>query len=328
MKKNSVNYKRYRDPFIGACCLFLLSLLSACNETPDAPLRIGTNTWPGYEPLYLARSLGYYDDSQVKLVELTSASEVIHALRSGNLEGAALTLDEALTLMDDGFDLRVILAMDISNGGDVLLAKPEIDSLADLRGKRVAVEYTAVGALLLDGALRAADLTAADIEIVACAVDEHLDCYSSVDAVVTFEPTKTKLLNQGARLLFDSSQIPGKIVDVLVVLEEVTSTHSRSLEHLLAGYFKAREYLAGEPNDAAKRMAGRLGLAPADVLASYKGLHLPGLKENQLLLTGNPPLLQRTADDLASLMREKKLLKNSFPLENLPDGRFLSGNRP
>lgn len=121
-------------------------LLLSCGPAPEPLLRIGTNTWPGYEPLYLARSLGYYEGSPITLVELTSASEVIHALRSGTLEGAALTLDEVLTLLDDGFDLKVVLVMDFSNGGDVLLAKPGIDSTADLRGKRIAVEYTAVGA--------------------------------------------------------------------------------------------------------------------------------------------------------------------------------------
>ena len=328
MKKNGVNLNRNSNRLSGACCLLLVALLSACTDAPDSPLRIGTVPWPGYEPLYLARDLGYYEGSQVKFVELTTAATILHALRSGNLEAATLTLGEVLKLMDDGFDLRVILLMDISNGADALLAKPAIEALVDLRGKRVAVGYTVVEALMLGGALRAAGLTAADIEMVACAADEQLDCYSSADAIVTFEPYKTSLLNQGARLLFDSSQIPGKIIDVLVVREPVTSSHQRSLERLLAGYFKARAHLASEPDDAAKRMAVRLGVPPAEVLASYSGLHLPDLKENQLALTGHPPLLQRSANNLASLMLKKKLLKTTFPLKNLPDGRFLPATTP
>lgn len=328
MKKDVVKIKRNSDYLSLACWLLLISLLSACNEAPEPPLRIGTVPWPGYEPLYLAQDLGYYEGSQVKFVELTTASTILHALRSGNLEAATLTLGEVLKQIGDGFDLRVILVMDISNGADALLAKPAMESLVDLTNKRVAVGYTAVDALVLDGALRAGGLTTADIEIVACAADEQLDCYSAADAIVTFEPYKTRLLTQGARLLFDSSQIPGRIVDVLAVRETVVSSHQRSLERLLAGYFKARAHLANEPDDAAKRMAARLGIAPAEVLASYSGLHLPDLKENQLALTGNPPLLQRSANNLASLMLEKKLLKTTFPLENLPDGRFLPITAP
>lgn len=311
------------------CCLVLALLLSACTpSTPEPPLRIGTNIWPGYEPLYLARSLGHYKDTPIKLVELLSASEVIHALRNKTLEGAALTLDEAMTLMDDGFDLKVILVMDFSNGGDVLLAKPEIASLAALRGKRIAVEYTAVGAILLDAALDAAGLKVLDITIVSCRLEEHLECYGSADAVVTFDPFRTKLLNQGARLLFDSRRIPSRIVDVLVVLEETTKTHPRGLEELLAGYFKAREHLASQPEDASKRMAIRLGLSSDEVLASYDGLKLPTLDENHSLLNGKPPQLVRTAGKLAEFMRGKKWLKNRLEVDGLMDGRFLPGATP
>ncbi|MCU7939074.1 MAG: ABC transporter substrate-binding protein [gamma proteobacterium symbiont of Bathyaustriella thionipta] len=154
-------------------CLVLIIFLSACKPAPESPLRIGTNTWPGYEPLYLARTLGYYDNSRIHLVEMNSASEVIHSLRSGTLEGAALTLDEALTLQADDFDLKIILVMDFSHGADVLLAKPDIDTLAALKGKRIAVEYTAVGAILLDAALASADLTVSDIQVIACSFSKN-----------------------------------------------------------------------------------------------------------------------------------------------------------
>lgn len=318
----------FRHLHVAAYCLTLALFLSACNPAPGPPLRIGTNVWAGYEPLYLARSLGYYEGSRIKLVELTSASEVIHALRSGSLEGAALTLDEVLNLVDEGLDLKVILVMDFSDGADVLLAKPGIDSLADLRDKRVAVEYAAVGAILLDSALDAAGLTASDIEIVACTVDEHLECFPSVDAIVTFEPVKTKLLRQGARLLFDSSQIPGRIMDVLVVLAATTKTHSHSLELLLDGYFRARKYLDAHPEDALKRIALRQGLSSATVLSAYDGLTLPGLEENQALLEGNPAPLQRSADKLAGYMLEKKLLRHPLKVDDLTDGHFLPGVTP
>ncbi len=313
---------------MGVVFLAAAMLLSACSPTPEPPLRIGTNVWPGNEPLYLARELGYYADSSVNLVELSSASEVIHALRSGRLEGATLTLDEALTLLDEDIELRVILVLDFSHGGDVLLARPGFAALANLRDKRIGVEQTAVGALLLDGALDAAGLSVSDIDMVYCAVDEHLDCYWSVDALVTFEPIKTKLLNQGAWQLFDSSRIPGRIVDVLVVRAESINTHPQTLKHLLAGYFKAREYLTDMPDDAARRMALRMALSAPEVLASFKGLRLPELEENRALLSGNPSQLKTTAVGLAEFMLERKLLRNRFTINGLTDSQFLPDNTP
>jgi NitT/TauT family transport system substrate-binding protein len=103
-------------PALLAGCLLglgLAFLLPGCDSEREPPLRIGTNVWPGYEPLYLARDLGHYNETPVNLIEFTSASSVIHALRNGMIEGATLTLDEVLTLLSDGFDLKVILAPDI-----------------------------------------------------------------------------------------------------------------------------------------------------------------------------------------------------------------------
>ncbi len=309
--------------WIGICCVAGVFILSACGPKPESALRIGTNNWPGYEPLYLARSLGEYEESSVRLIEFSNASEVIHALRSKTLEGAALTLDEALTVVEDEFDLRIILVMDYSNGGDALVAKPEISSLAELRGKRIAVEYTAVGAILLNAALDSVGMHVSDVEIIACMLDEHIKCYSSVDAVVTFEPVKTMLMNQGARLLFDSSQIPGRIIDVLVVHADTIRTHPNALRRLLIGYVNALEYLRTHPDDAAKRMVVRLGLSPGEVIASYDYISLPGLAANHRLFTGNPVPLQTTVDELLQFMLENNLISRSVATKDLLDGSFL-----
>lgn len=310
--------------YIARCCGFLLPLLlSACNSSQEPPLRIGTNIWPGYEHLYLARSLGYYEQSSIKLVEMTSASDVIRSLRNGILEGGALTLDEALSLIDDGIALKIILVMDFSEGGDVLLVKPGIDSLAALRGKSIAVEYTAVGAILLDGALNAAGLSVSDVNIVACPQDEHTICYRSADAVVTFEPDKTRLLKLGAQLLFDSSQIPGRIVDVLVVNAQAANTSPRTLKRLLAGYFKARDYYAANPEDAVNRMSPRVQLSPEELQESYVGINLPDLEENRALLSGDPSPLQLTAGEISKFMLQKRFLKNQLSVDSLIDNSFL-----
>ncbi|WP_169915780.1 ABC transporter substrate-binding protein [Shewanella psychrophila] len=289
---------------------------------PEAPLRIASNTWPGYEPLYLARSLGYYDDSQVNLIEMTSASEVIHALRNHTIEGAALTLDEVLTVMEDGYQLKVILVMDFSNGGDVLLSKPEITSLTQLKGKNIAVEYTAVGAILLNGALNAAQLSARDVNIIACSFDEHQVCYAQADAVVTFEPNRTNILALGANQLFDSSQVPGRIIDVLAVHTDVIDSHPKALEQLIKGYFQAIDYFNQKPQTAAELMKARLQLTPREVLLSYQGLHLPSLAENLDLLRGEKSKLEEIATDLSIFMHERRLLSHKVSVEALATDRF------
>ncbi len=303
------------------CILVSVNILLACSKPAEPPLRIGTNYWPGYELLYLAQSLKFYDDTPIRLVELNNASDVMHAMRTRNLEAATLTLDESLTLIQDGIDIRIILVMDVSNGADVLLVKPHINTLSDLRGKKIAVEYTAVGAVLLDAALEKAGLTAADVDIISCTFEEHENCYASNDSVITFEPVRTILLKKGAHQLFDSGQIPGRIVDVLVVRQEIKKKNPETLKRLLSGYFQAVEYLHKQPDVAAAQMAPRQRLNPEELLASYDGLSLPGLFGNISLLKTNE--LQNTINKLSRLMLDKKLLTNAINVDNLIDGNFL-----
>ena len=298
-------------------------LLSACSPPQEPPLRIGTNFWPGYEPLYLARSLGYYDNTQIKMIEMSSASDVIRAIRNGDLEGAALTLDEVLTLVEDDFDLKIVLIFNYSAGGDVLLVKPDIKSLTDLRGKRIAVEYKAVGAILLDSALHTAELDTSDITIVGCSANDHIKCYNENDAVITFDPAKTRLLKLGAREIFSSLQIEGKIVDVLVVTAETTHTNKQSISQLLDGYFKARNYLDNNPLDAATRMATRTALSPDEMLASYDGIRLLSLGENHRMLSGPIPPFHNTVNELSQFMLEKHLLQRQITPDLLIDALFL-----
>ena len=278
--------------------------------SPERPFRIGTNQWVGYEGFYLARSLGHYDRTRIKLVELPSSTEVQQALRDGLLEAGALTLDETLTLLADGVDLLVVLVIDTSHGGDALLADPSLDRLEDLAGRRIGVETSAVGALLMDGALTAAGLSPTDVTLVPMTADRHVQALvkGHVEAVVTFEPRRTQLVKAGYRVLFDSKEFPGQIVDVLAVRTSALAGNQPVLQELLSGYFRALEYLADHPEDAHRRMANRLEVAPEDVPIMLAGIHFPGKAENHQLLSGTTAPLRHSAGQLARVMERAELL--------------------
>ena len=155
----------------------------------EPPFRVGTNVWLGYEPLYLAQSLGYLKGQGVSLRKFDTTLEVIEAFRLGLLEAAAVTLDEALRLAESGPEIRIVLVMDVSNGGDVILGQPELAAVSDLRGKRIAVEESAVGGYLLARALEIAEVRPEDVILVHLPIDRHLDAFRAheVDAVAYWE---------------------------------------------------------------------------------------------------------------------------------------------
>lgn len=300
--------------------------LPGCHRQPPV-LRVATNLWPGYEMLYLARNLGYYNELPVRLVEVPSTSQVTRNLRNGTLEVGCLTLDEALTLLQDKIDLRVILVMDESCGGDVLMAKPDIDGLKGLRGKRIGFENSTVSAVLLDAALVEAGLQINEIKQVPMSVDEQFQGYMTdkADAVATYEPVRSQLLRKGAKILFSSAQIPGRIIDILVVRAEVIDKYSEELTALLDGYFRALEYFEKHPLDAAKQMEKRLGRDP---LTQFKGLHIPSLNENYHYLRGDSARLLKSSQNLLEVMLKRKLLRHSFSFGNLAEPKFLPNQKP
>ncbi len=142
-----------------------LLALAACGEPVVPPLTVGMNPWVGYDPLVLARDRGLTDAEQLRVVELASASETLRHLRNGLLDAAMLTLDETLRLAESGVAVRIVAVLDESTGGDAVLAAPRITSPAQLKGEFVAVEDSAVGALLLQRMLTKAGLTRADVRV-------------------------------------------------------------------------------------------------------------------------------------------------------------------
>ena len=293
--------------------------LTACQPEPPPPMRIGMNVWPGYEPLFLARHGGSLSEGDFRLVELSNNSDVGRAFRNGTLEAACLTLDEVFYTAQDGMDPVILVVMDESRGADVVLARPEIKSLAELRGKRIAVEVGALGAYMLTRSLQQAGLTTKDVTPVYLPIDKHLSAYQDgqVDAVVTFDPVRTKLLALGAVDLFNSSMIPGEVVDVLVVRRDYLEKHPDRGVALRQAWFAALEEIRRSPHDAAKFMAVREQLTGEEFEASLHGLHLPDQAESRVLLGGNEPKLLASAERLKTVMREASLLQRDIPLKPL-----------
>jgi len=313
-----------RRRFLSASAGVILGCLPGCSSR-EPLLRIASHDWLGYQPLFLARDLGFLDEEGARLVEMPSASYSLQALSAGNVDGAALTLDEVLSARADGLDLRVVLVFDVSDGADVLMVRPGIESLRELAGRRVGVESSAVGALMLSEVLLAAGLAPTSVELVPLTADRHESAFASgqVDAVVTYEPMATRLLQAGARRLFDSKAIPGRIVDVLAVRADALAASPRALTGLLAAYFRALGHLHQHPEDGVRRVAARLELPPGAVQSSLGGLRLPDLAANRRWLEGQPCPLEQSAERLEKVMRSARLLSRPVRFEGLCAPDFL-----
>ncbi|MBI5767320.1 MAG: ABC transporter substrate-binding protein [Verrucomicrobia bacterium] len=299
--------------------------LAACGEAP-ASLRVGANIWPGYGPLFVAESLGHYHAPRVQIFSFPNATDVMRAYRSRAIDVAAVTADEALALAQTDPEQRIILVCDASNGADMILAKPPVATVADLRGRTVAMEAGALGAYMLARALQAGGVKDSEVTVHSRGADTMHTGYddSRVDAVVAFDPVATQILQRGARKIFDSSQIPGEILDVLVTRRSVIERQPANVQQLVDGWFLAVGFLKDNPAEAGRRVASRGRLPPDTYPAALRTIEIFDAPRNARFFTTAAGALPAQLRSLHDVMIEHKLLSAPVPLAPLPDGRFVT----
>jgi len=279
-----------RRAVLGA--LGMAALLAGC--APPPPLRIAGHPWPGYETLFLAHSLGWLPE-QVQLLPTPTLQKSVQLARRGHADAVMLTLDEMLALREHGLELQAVLVFDVSRGADMLLARPDLHSLAELRGRRIGVEDTVLGTLMLTLVLERAGLRRQDVRVHRIDYERHAAAWRGheIDALVTYEPVGGLLMAAGARQLLSTRHLPETIFDVLAVPADLPRHHVQAVRAALAAHFRALTYLRQNPWDAAYRQATHLQVSAEAFIDSLRGLELPDLVGNlRYLRAPDGPLIQ------------------------------------
>lgn len=288
---------------------------------------MGIHPWIGYETLYLARTFNWLP-RDLRFHEGKGASDLMGPLRSGDLDAACLTLDETLRARAEGIPLQVALVFDASAGADAVLARPEIRNVLGLAGKRLGVDRGALGALMLAKLMEVSGLRAADLTVVDLPIERQLEAWrrQEVDAVITFEPTATLLMREGARVIFDSRQIPETVFDVLAVRADRAGEHTTQLRALVAGHFRGLAHLQTNRQDAIYRIAARQGIQPEEVQQALAGVLLPSLAGNREYLSGGRSRLLQAARTVSGVLVKGGVMAREDDLQGLAAPQWLPGD--
>lgn len=298
-----------------------------CEES--RPLKISIQPWCGYQFLVLARHQGWLRSERIALHSVSLASESVALLKSGDVDAAALTLDEVVRLRDEGLALSVVMIFDVSVGADVLLVKPEIGHLSALKGKRIGVEDSGLAKIMLAKLMEEARLAADHLQLVTMDSD-HLQAWRSqqLDAILTYEPALSRLQREeGLLRLFDSHNASGLIINVLAVRRDKLVQHETALRELIAGHFRALELWYMNPIDTAYRLSMSLGVSSEEVRLLFQGLDLPDVIYNRQNLTPPASDLQQAAQNIAGILAGYGITQHPFNGEHLFTADYLPGDR-
>ena len=269
------------------------------NKTAAAvPIKIAHSIWVGYGPLYIARDKGFFKKHgvDVELAIMEDAKGRFAALQAGRIDMIASTVEAPLRYLKGKDDFQYICAIDGSNGADGIVAKKDIQSIADLKGRTVAVNEGSVSEFYLSVVLAQAGVKETDIKTVNMTADAAGSAFvaAKVDAAVTWEPwlTRGKTAPHG-HLLTDSSKTPGLIADVFIVPAAVATKRAEELRGVVAAWYEAVAYAGAHPGEANEIMAKGIGgwLKDPKVFAeTLQGTRFYGEKDNQAFFgTKNEP---------------------------------------
>ncbi|WP_424974145.1 putative urea ABC transporter substrate-binding protein [Dinoroseobacter sp. S124A] len=253
-----------------------LALAAPASAMEKSEFRVAWSIYVGWMPW------GYLEDSgimdkwaekygiDVEIVQINDYVESINQYTAGAFDGVSATNMDTLSIPSGGgVDTTALIVGDYSNGNDAVILKGE-GGLADLAGKPVNLVELSVSHYLLARGLDSVGLSEADLDGVINTSDADMIAAfatDDVEAVVTWNPLVSTILEEpGATKLFDSSDIPGEIIDLMVVNTDTLEANPDFGKALVGAWYEVMGLMASGDEAALTAMAEASGTD----LAGYK----------------------------------------------------------
>ena len=268
-------------------CILAWALVVLASNSAEAKIKVGYSDWPGWVAWEIGVQKGWFEEAGVD-VEFVWFEYVpsMDAFAAGQIDAVCMTNGDALVTGATGKRSKAILINDYSNGNDMVVARPGIRKVDQLKGQKVGVELGFVGHLLLLKALEANGMKEGDVELVNMPTHETPQALASkgVDAIVAWQPNSGEALKMvtGSRSVYSSADSPGIIYDLLYVSNESLSKNAKDWQKVTEVWFRIADYIRDENNreDVLKIMSARVGLSPEEYAPFMKGTYIMDLAEN------------------------------------------------
>lgn len=186
----------------------------------------------------------------IEVKQFNDYVESINQYTAGAFDAVTITNMDALSIPSaGGVDTTAVIVGDFSNGNDAVILKDK-DKLADIKGQNVNLVEFSVSHYLLARGLESIGLVEKDLKVVNTSDADMAAAYKTpeVTAVVTWKPIVSTILESpDAHKVFDSSQIPGEIIDLMVVNTEVLKDNPNFGKALAGIWYETMTKLASDP---------------------------------------------------------------------------------
>lgn len=245
------------------------------------PLKIGYSDWPGWVAWEVGIKKDWFAEEGVEVsFEWYDYVASMDAYAAGQLDAVGMTNGDALVTGATGKPSVGILINDYSNGNDMIVAKPGIESLMDLKGMKVGLEEGFVPHLLLLKGMEMAGMEPDEITTVNTPTNETPQVLSSgaVDAVSAWQPSSGEALKlvSGSKPIFTSADAPGIIYDIMFVDPESLEKRRDEWKKVIKVWYRIVDFIKDEDNldETLEILASRVSVSPAEYEPFLAGTYI------------------------------------------------------
>lgn len=257
----------------------------------------------------------------IEVVQINDYIESINQYTAGEYDACVMANIDALTIpAAGGVDSTALIMGDFSNGNDAVILKGS-DKLADIKGQNVNLVELSVSHYLLARGLESVGMAEKDVKVVNTSDADMVAAYTTDDvtAVATWNPLVAEITAMpNANKVFDSSQIPGEIIDMLVANTDVVKDNPKFAKALVGAWFETMAAMSAETPAGAK-VREAMGKASGTDLAGYE----MQLASTEMFYTAKDALTFALSSELPATM--DKIAKFSFDHGLLGDGAADAG---
>lgn len=239
---------------------FLITIIAICFISVAAPLHatytVGLVEWEPWATAYVAAEKGFWKSEGID-VEVKQFDDYIDgnvkAFKFGKIDFGIMMLGNAIDLIRKAPRYTIIYEHDWSHGGDLFILSGKLDSIEDLKGKRIGA-YSAAAPIgfFLNKILRSAHLKLKDVELIEVSDTSKLNKSfrnGVVSAIVSYEPEASKVVDDGAgKLMFTSADFPGVIPEGIVVQNRILRDNPGDVGKFLRGWLRAVKWQSDPAN--------------------------------------------------------------------------------
>jgi len=267
---------------------FLLALLAM--PAFSAPLKVGYSDYPGWVAWQVAIDKGWLKEAGIDAeFQWFDYSPSMDAFGAGKIDADLVTNGDALVMAGGGSKSLMVMLTDYSDGNDMIVGRPGIKSIKDLKGKKIGIEIGLVEHLLLLDGLKKAGMSEADVTLVNTKTNDTPQVLASgeVAAIGAWQPISGMAMRAlpGSKPIHTSADQPGLIYDVLIVSPESFKARRADWQKLIGVWDRVVHYIDDPKtqDDAVKIMSARVGLTPEAYKPLLKATHLIDLAEGHKL---------------------------------------------